>query len=342
MPQPLRFDSARLKADDAEEIWREVMHPMYEIERSKSDLAAQITAWSLGGTMLLTHHAAKDEVQFRRTRKRIATSDLDQYLVHCLLGGELMSASAEGEQRVPLNSVAVRDMSRENIGFARDAPMLTLSIPRRALDKRMPQGAVLHGACWDAADPVGALVASHMRALAQVLSEMTDEQSSVAAEATLELLAACLLPKAIKREVTKDDPRLAPMLRTQAEAHIERHLIDPELGVASLCKALKVSRTALYDLFAVSGGVAKHVRERRLDEAMRRLVDPKRLRERVGEIGYGVGFASETTFARAFKERFGCAPSEARGEQLAPKKTTVDAAMDNLEAMRAAVISLRA
>lgn len=317
MPKPLKFDSAQMRAGDAEEIWRESLRAMYEIKRPRDvEFRAKIQTWDLGGAMLLTQHAARDDVQFQRTRKRIATSGVDQYLVHCLLGGSLTSEFADGQQAVPLNSVAVRDMSVENIGFARNAPMLTLSIPRLALDKRLPEGSRLHGACFAENDPIGALVASHVRTLAAVLTEMSIEQSKVAAEATLDLLAACLLPKA-RLDATRDDPRLAPMLRAQALAHVERHLLDPDLGADALCKALKVSRTTLYELFNESGGVARHVRGKRLDEAMCRLVSPRHARERVSEIAYATGFSSEKTFSRAFKERFGCTPSEAREEQSA-------------------------
>lgn len=317
MPKPLKFDSAQMRPDDAEEIWRESLRAMYEIKRRKgAEFRAKIQTWDLGGAMLLTQHAARDEVQFQRTRKRIATSGVDQYLVHCLLGGSLTSEFEDGQQSVPLDSVAVRDMSVENIGFARSAPMLTLSIPRLSLDKRLPEGASLHGACFDAGDPVGALVAAHVKTLAAVLTEMSVDQSKVAAEATLDLLAACLLPKA-RLDENRDDPRLAPMLRAQAVSHIERHLLDPDLGADALCKALKVSRTALYELFNESGGVARLIRGKRLDEAMRRLVSPRHARERVSEIAYATGFSSEKTFSRAFKERFGCTPTEAREEQAA-------------------------
>jgi len=310
MPKSLKFDSSLLELKDAEEIWRDALRPIYEIKRA-GEFKARIETWDLGGNMLLTSHVAKDEVQFQRTRRQIAISGVDHYLVHCLLGGELVSESAGGQQKVPLRSIAVRDMVVENIGFARDAPMLTLSIPRAALDKRMPEGARLHGASFEAGDRIGALVASHICALAQTLTDMTVDESRVAAEATLGLLAACLLPK-VEQGASKDDPRLAPLLRAQAISLIEHRLADPEFDAESLRKELKVSRTALYGLFAENGGVATQIRARRLDEAMRRLADPRHSRQRIAEIAFAVGFSSEPTFNRAFRERFGCSPGEAR------------------------------
>ncbi|MDP9154679.1 MAG: helix-turn-helix domain-containing protein [Pseudomonadota bacterium] len=332
MPPPLKFDSALLNADDAEEIWREALRPMYELRRPRNvEIKAEIKTWDFGA-MLLTSHVVQGEVQFHRTRKKIATSGIDQYLVHCLVGGALTSEFAEGQQKVPLNSVAVRDMAVENIGFAVDAPMLTLSVSRAAMDRRLPEGARLHGASWEADDLIGAMVATHMHTLARLATGMSTEQTYLAADATLDLLAACLLPKA-QPDVRQGDPRLAPMLHAQAGSYIERHLLDPDLGPAALCKALKISRTALYALFAESGGVAKRVKGRRLDEALRRLTAPRHARERIAEISYSVGFASETTFNRSFKERFGCTPSEARGELLVKTPKTVEKMPEDLVEM---------
>lgn len=332
MPQPLRFDSKQLKETDAEEIWREALKPMYDVKRPKGEpFAATVETWDFG-PMLLTCHAAQGEVQFHRTRRKIATSGINQYLVHCLVAGQLTSEFAEGQQRVPLNSVAVRDLAVENVGFAIDAPMITLSISRAALDRRLPEGALLHGASWRADDAIGQMVAAHMHALARLATGMGLEQKPLAADATLDLLAACLLPKA-QSQVSQGDPRLAPMFRAQAASYIERHLLDPDLGPAALCKALRVSRTALYELFAESdesGGVAKWIKDRRLDEALRKLTAPRHARERIAEIAYSVGFASDSGFNRAFKERFGCTPSEARGEQLIKGVGRVEKMSDDL------------
>lgn len=231
--------------------------------------------------------------------------------MHCLLGGELASEFDGSQQHVPVGSVALRDLAVENVGFARNAPMLTLSIPRVALERRLPSGARLHAAAWGSADPIGAMLASHIQNVAKLAPEMSADQARTAGEATLALLASCLLPKA-KPAARRDDPRLAPMLRAQALSFIERNLSDPELDSGLVCRAVGISRTALYELFAPSGGVARHVRARRLDESMRRLRGSAGPRERIAEIAYNLGFSSESTFSRSFRERFGCAPSEAR------------------------------
>jgi AraC-like DNA-binding protein len=224
---------------------------------------------------------------------------------------------------VSLGSVAVRDLAVENMGFTRNAPILTLIVPRQALDRRMEPDMRIHGVTWDVSDSIGYLVASHMRGLADVATAMDSQESATAADGTLDFLAACLIRKA-ERTALSGDPRLAPALRAQALTFVEQHLSDPSLSPSSVCYALGVSRTALYELFEHAGGVAGYVRVRRLDEAMRRLASPAHSRDLVATIACAVGFVSESSFHRAFKERFGCTPSEARsGEATLMRRKTV-------------------
>jgi AraC-like DNA-binding protein len=120
------------------------------------------------------------------------------------------------------------------------------------------------------------------------------------------------------------------MLRARALSYIEQNLSDPALDADTLRGALGVSRTALYELFDETGGVARHIRDRRLDESMRRLIAPRHRHERIAEIAYAMGFGSEKTFNRAFRERFACAPGEAReqGEMRPAKRAAFDEASD--------------
>lgn len=72
------------------------------------------------------------------------------------------------------------------------------------------------------------------------------------------------------------------------------------------------------------------MKDRRLDEALRRLAAPRHVRERIAEIAYSVGFTSESTFSRSFKERFGHTPTEARGDQPIKASEKIEKMPDNL------------
>jgi len=116
MSSPIRFDSAEFAEKDAEEIWREGIDAIFEIQRPKDPPApfrAKMESWALGG-MLLMSHVVGGDVEFQRTRRRIATSGIDHYLVHCLLDGTLMS------KYVKANKLKLQDPRELNEVFQKE------------------------------------------------------------------------------------------------------------------------------------------------------------------------------------------------------------------------------
>ena len=57
-------------------------------------------------------------------------------------------------------------------------------------------------------------------------------------------------------------------------------------------------------MFQRFGGVAEHIRTRRLARARALLADRRR-RRRISEIGHSCGFTNDATFSRAFRQHYG-------------------------------------
>lgn len=108
------------------------------------------------------------------------------------------------------------------------------------------------------------------------------------------------------------------ILRRDVDAYIDGHLGDEDLGSTSLAHRFRLSRATLYRLFEDRGGVARHIRERRLQAAARHLTgtSPPRLTWLLHELG----FASERQFQRAFRARFGMCPTHWRKRVLHGKE----------------------
>lgn len=99
--------------------------------------------------------------------------------------------------------------------------------------------------------------------------------------------------------------------RTAAERLIESHLRDPRLGVGMLAARLGVSRRTLHRAFeGGDSGVAGRIRDRRLDEAAKRLAEVPATP--IGDVAAEFGFGSASAFAALFRERFGRSPAEHR------------------------------
>ncbi len=77
-------------------------------------------------------------------------------------------------------------------------------------------------------------------------------------------------------------------------------------------QVFRLSRSHLYRAFASDGGVAKVIRDKRLDRAYRILVDRGDKPVSLKEIAYRCGFHDGTQFTHAFKARFNMTPRDAR------------------------------
>ena len=97
-------------------------------------------------------------------------------------------------------------------------------------------------------------------------------------------------------------------------AHIDQHLDQP-LDLHSLAAVAHFSPFHFHRLFAAWMGerLGDHVRRRRLEVGAKLLLTQPR--STVLAVALTVGFGSAEAFARAFREHFGCPPSQWRSQQ---------------------------
>lgn len=110
------------------------------------------------------------------------------------------------------------------------------------------------------------------------------------------------------------------ILRWQIDAYIDRHLGEENLGSTSLARRFRLSRATLYRLFEDRDGIARHIRERRLQAASSQLARPSP--PRLTWLLHELGFASERQFQRAFRARFGMCPTQWRKHPRMPGPCT--------------------
>jgi AraC family transcriptional regulator len=96
--------------------------------------------------------------------------------------------------------------------------------------------------------------------------------------------------------------------------HIDRHL-DKDLDLAALAAVAHFSDFHFHRLFRALAGesLGDYLRRRRLETAAIRLRSQPAVP--VLDVALGVGFGSAEAFARAFKTRFDCSPSEWRNSK---------------------------
>ena len=339
-PLPSTVFSTRHLPDEARfDAWRQGIAVVFDVAplatgAPLNHFQAQVEATHLG--QLLLGDLRFDAQRFARSRPRAAHDGLDHYLVQWYRsGGFAGQYGDEGDElRVGSGDVVVFDMARTQNTVAQGSHVLSLIVPRALGDAALggPAAASLHGAVLRADSVFGGLLADHLAALQRRLPAIAQHQAEDVVRATTQMLAACLRPS--QRTLAQAQAEVQAVTLGRIQRHIGRSLGAP-LTPEVLCRAFGISRHRLYQLFEPLGGVARYVRQRRLQRAFELLSSCAHRHLRVAQVAARLGFASEAHFSRAFRSAFGRAPSEvramaeaARAQGLPPQPLAADAAVE--------------
>jgi AraC-like DNA-binding protein len=180
-------------------------------------------------------------------------------------------------------------------------PLEKVALPQRVVRELMGRDL--------GASPFGTVVASFLAGLTR--AELDETESEAAASPTVEF-ARLLLAAASGDDAAARRP-LGETIGARIMLYLRSHVYDPELTADSVAERFSISRRYLYVILARMGiSLGEWVRSERLTRAAEALRDPSQREVPVAMIGRSVGFADHSSFSRAFRERFGCTPSEWR------------------------------
>lgn len=158
--------------------------------------------------------------------------------------------------------------------------------------------------------PLTAMLFQHLRAFAEALPTMEEDERAAGLEATTEFALQTLDFVVRRFDGAADTP--SDRLFEAAERLVERNLGLRRLSPEWLARKLGCSRSAIYRLFRQRGhSVMEFVSERRLQRAYESLANPDN-RQTIADIASSCGFDDPSAFSRLFRRRFGCTPREAR------------------------------
>jgi AraC-like DNA-binding protein len=101
----------------------------------------------------------------------------------------------------------------------------------------------------------------------------------------------------------------------EIKTEVERNLDREGLSVAAIAAKHRLPVRYVQRLFQAEGVTfTEFVRERRLARAHRMLSDARLAARPIGVIAYEAGFANQAYFNRAFRSRYGAAPSDIRAQ----------------------------
>ena len=156
--------------------------------------------------------------------------------------------------------------------------------------------------------PLATLLHRHITSLA-ALPPMDAASESALASPSMDLVRA-VLTIAVGDEFRSREP-LGRTIGLRVIAYIRAHVTDSGLTADRIAAHFGISRRYLFTIMNQLG-ISMHewIREERLIRAATMLGEPRNALISVAATGRMCGFDDHSSFSRAFRLRFGCAPSE--------------------------------
>jgi AraC-like DNA-binding protein len=313
-----QLDLTGLSAEDRLQAWQ-AANPAHEV--TASDAMAHdtdplgLTVWDLGPILIATSRLGS--LRLSRRPELIRRDQIDHIAIAVSRDGSWRANGDDVGFDMTTGEISVVDLGQPIDTELTDASALQLIIPRDSLaglDPAAAHGTLLQGA-------TAGLFADYLHALERRLPTLQAEDLPAIARITLDLFTASLRPTVASMQ--RAGPAINLTLLQRFRRHVEQHLHDPNLTPETIAASLLISRARLYALLEPLGGVSAYIRTRRLTRAHARL-RANGAPAQVKEIAYQVGFVSEAHFSRAFRNQYGCSPTEARVAAVAAPNQPAD------------------
>ena len=315
-----RVSTAAVPTEQRVEYWLDVICAMYV--QLECDLPTDRTLFgdiefSRLGSLDLTL-LRSNATRVRRTQSQISRSGEDCCLVQLQREG---SGTVLQDGRVAsLNpgDFVLYDCGRpyELVFHGDHHEVIVLRVPRAQLEPHVGNLSELTATTVSGGGAAGHLLLSMVETLRRDIDQLHRSSAIGVSEAITSIVAAGLrsLPGANARKPSN----LSAYHVARVKAFVLEHLRDPELSVATVALAMKLSPDHLSRLFRGEAvPLSRLIWQQRLDACRRELADPRLAERSVSEVAYSWGFNDAAHFSRSFREHFGVSPRDWRQQTFA-------------------------
>ncbi len=308
------ISTAMVEVDARSDFWREATRPVFQTAPfspdSKEPLEGTISSRPLGSMVIGS--ASFNSQRYTRDHRTIVHSDLDYYLIQLFTSGKMRGDFSGSDVQADVGDICFLDLAKAFKSEVGAGSRLSLAVSRRDLERAVGPRS-LHGVVLRGDKPMTRLIATYLKGILSLERSLSPVEVLASEEALIALLAGAL--KGDVFESVEDYPSMSIALRQRVLAFIDQNIGASDLSPELIQHKLRVSRSHLYRAFAEDGGVAKIIRDRRLDEAFRELTKASKQSRSVSQIAYNLGFSSANQLLRGFRARFDMTPREAQLER---------------------------
>src|SRR5882724_7082571 len=228
----------------------------------------------------------------------------DQLLILLQLEGSVDTDNAGQRGRREPGDIAISDYARPFHAAATDYVNLMLVLPRESVPAAL-LALEPHGLVFPRGSGAARLIGAALQELYAQADDLTVSEAEAAVEGIVALTTACA-----RARLAGDETAHVKSRRKAALDHIDAHLGNARLGPDEIADATNVSRASLYRLLAAEGGIRAVLLKRRLDQALRIMLEDNKDERSLTEIAKCCGFGGTSQFSRAFRARFGSPPRQ--------------------------------
>lgn len=301
--------------------WQDVVCDLF-VPLSCSAAAESRFAWEFasgGRDDLRLVEMAVTPHRVRRSREQVARSTEGFFIISQQVDGPGVVIQDGREAVLQPGDLAIYDSTRPyELRFAGPMRQRIVRVPHALLTDKLSQTEQLTARAIRAQMPLGSLCNSFITSAFAILPTGEHSTWSAVRDALTDLLCAALREEDGKAR--PDDAVSSRVLRRRILRFIETNLRDPELDVAQIAAAMRLSSRYVHMLLQQGGTTpGKLIWSQRLLRCAEALSDPAQASMPVSQIAYAWGYKDAAHFSRSFRSQFQMSPSEFRKREMSER-----------------------
>ena len=193
--------------------------------------------------------------------------------------------------------------------------LVVVRLPRTALASHVANLEELTAMTVPGTCAAGNLLLSMVDTLQRDIDRLHPSSAMGVSEGITSIIAAGL--RSLPGANTRRPSSLSAYHVARVKAYVMEQLRDPNLSIANIATAMRLSPDHLSRLFRSEPvPLSRMIWHQRLEACRRELSDPRQARRGVSDIAFSWGFNDAAHFSRSFKEQYGATPREWRQQVL--------------------------